>query len=460
MSDKRAPSGLNRRNFLRAVGAAYGLSLLPRFTRPAAAAIPADAVFPTIFIQLRGGWDPCYHFCARTGMASRTVTADGIKQTAAGVRWYQPTMNSMTAHMEDAVILRNVKMSPSIDHHTGLVELWYGRASDPLARPPWTNVLASALLNKAPAAAPNVTTYWKREYSASDRDTDYVKYNNKSPDALGAAQRILDIKAFASSLDTSQGLPPAAEQKAIYEAIGKSDARLYDETLQPSTVAQFSQANAQANDLLGRTVKALWPPDTATKTLFNLDDAGLARTGYLATPQLAPMTALAFQLARYQASHVISMVAPDLYSYDNHGGGSPTSYQRTTGTRYFDSIARLLGALKATPSPIDSTVSMFETTHVVIASEMGRSPTAENGNGTFHWDSTHVACFGGRFKRGYAFGDLDSKLNAVPADFVTGALNTGSTTSFMNVVATILAANKVDPSLYSTAKAITAVLKP
>jgi uncharacterized protein (DUF1501 family) len=172
------------------------------------------------------------------------------------------------------------------------------------------------------------------------------------------------------------------------------------------------------------------------------------------------MTALAFQLARYQASHVISMVAPDLYSYDNHGGGSPTTYQKTTGTRYFDSIARLLSALKATPSPIDATVSMFETTHVVIASEMGRSPTAENTNGTFHWDSTHVACFGGRFKRGYGFGDLDAKLNAVPADFTTGALNQGTTASFMNVVATIMKANLVDPAKYSTAKAITAVLKP
>lgn len=459
MSDQRAPSGLSRRNFLRAAGAAYALSCLPRFARPAAAAVPADAVFPTIFIQLRGGWDPCYHFAARAGMPSRGVTTDGIKQTAAGVKWYQPTMMTMTPHMADAVIL-NTKMSSSIDHHTGLVELWYGRASDALARPPWTNVLASALLNKAPAAAPNVTTYWKREYSASDRDTDYVKYNNKSPNPLGAAQRVLDIKAFASSLDTSNGLPPTAEQKAIYEAIGKNDGRLYDETLQPTTVAQFSQANAQANDLLGRTVKALWPPDTATKTLFNLDDAGLARTGYQATPQLAPMTALAFQLARYQASHVISMVAPDLYSYDNHGGGSPTTYQRTTGARYFDSIARLLSALKATPSPIDPTVSMFETTHVVIASEMGRSPTAENTNGTFHWDSTHVACFGGRFKRGYQYGGLDSGLNAAPADFTTGAPGGNTTSSFMNVVATILKANNVDPSTYSTAKPITAALKP
>lgn len=461
MSDQRRPtSGFSRRGFLRAAGAASAIAALPRFARTASAAIPAGAVFPTIFIQLRGGWDPCYHFCARTGMPARNVTADGIKTTAAGVKWYQPTMNMMTPHMEDAAIIRNVRMSPSIDHHTGLVELWYGKANESLARPPWANVLASELLKRSPAAAPNVTTYWKREYSASDRDTDYVKYNNKSPDPLGAAQRILDIKAFASSLDTSMGLPPTAEQMAVYDAIGKSDKRLYSEKLQPSTIAQFNQANAQANDLLGRTIGAVWPPDAATKTLFNLDDAGLARTGYQAVPQLAPMTALAYQLAKYQASHVISMVAPDLYSYDNHGGGSPTTFQRTTGTRYFDTIARLLSALKATPSPLDSTVSMFETTHVVVCSEMGRSPTAEMGNGTFHWDSTHVACFGGRFKRGYGFGDLDARLNAVPADFATGALNTGSVASFMNVVATIMAANLVDPAKYSTAKAITAVLKP
>ncbi|MBA3396660.1 MAG: DUF1501 domain-containing protein [Deltaproteobacteria bacterium] len=464
MSDRRPPAGLNRRNFLRqamwSAGAASAVTCLPRFLRPAAAAVPPNAVFPTIFIQLRGGWDPCYHFAARTGFASRAVAAADIRQTAAGVRWHVPTMTAMTPHMEDAVILRNVRMSPNIDHHTGLVELWYGTASNPTSRPPWTNVLASALLKRSPAAAPNVTSYWKREYSASDRDTDYVRYHNTSPDPLGAAQRILNIGAFASSLDTTMGLPPPAEQQAVYDAISKSDARLYDPSVQPSTVAQFGQANAQANDLLGRTVGAVWPPDMATRTMFNLTTADLTRTGYQATPHLLPMTALAFQLARYQASHVISMTAADLYSYDNHGGGSPTTFQRTTGTRYFDMIARLLSALKATPSPLDPSISMFETTHVVIASEMGRSPNAEMGNGTFHWDSTHVACFGGRFKRGYGYGDLDGRLMAMPADFDTGALNQGTTTSWMNVVATILKANGVDPSTYSTAKPINAVLRP
>ena len=64
-------------------GAATAVGALPRFLRPAFAAESAAAAFPTIFIQLRGGWDPCYHFAARTGYASRDVTSDGIRETAA-----------------------------------------------------------------------------------------------------------------------------------------------------------------------------------------------------------------------------------------------------------------------------------------------------------------------------------------------------------------------------------------
>jgi hypothetical protein len=462
--DRHIDRGLTRRSFVRrtlfATGAATAFGSLPRFLRPLRADSAGAAAYPTIFIQLRGGWDPCYHFAARSGYATRDVSDAGIRETAAGVRWYEPSMAAMAPHMEEATIIRNVRMTNNINHHNGLVELWYGDGNDPLSRHPWTNVLASALLPGAPVAAPNVTTYWKREYSPSDVDTDYVTYHNTSPNPLGAAQRILDIQAFADSLDLSQGLPPLAEQQAIYSQVEKMDSRLYQDCLQPATISRFSQANAQANDLLGRTVESIWPPDEETRALFNLSDADLSKTGFQNTPHLKPMTALAFQLARYQASHVISMVASDNYLYDSHGGSaSATTNQKNVGTRYFDAIAPLLSALKATPSPIDPGVSMFETTHVVVASEMGRSPTAENGNGTFHWDSTHVACFGGRFKRGYGFGDLDNKLNAIPADFTTGAMGQGAVPGWMNVVATILKANCVDPATYSSAAAIDAVLR-
>jgi hypothetical protein len=463
--NRRSPTDMTRRGFLRTAaltaGAASALAALPRLGRRAHGAVTPTTPFPTIFIQLRGGWDPVYHFCARTGYVNRNVTADGIRETAAGVRWFQPTMAAMTPHMEDATIIRNVRMSSNIDHHTGPVELWFGDSRNPTARPPWANYLASGLLARAAVPAPSVAQYWIRQYSSSDRDTNYVAYHNTSPDPLGATQRIVDIAAFARSLDLSRGLPPKAEQLATYDLIGKLDRRLYNPVVQPSTVSQFDQANQQANELLGQSVSSIWPPDDETRARFNLGDADLTATGLQGTPHLKPMLALAYQLARYQVSHVISMTNPRENEYDSHGGQAIDNVrQKDVGTRMFDVIAPLLTALKATPSPLDATLSMFDTTHVVIASEMGRSWNAENGTGTLHWDSTHVACFGGRFKRGYGFGDLDDKLNAIPADFATGALNQGRTASWMNVVATILKANGLDPSGYSDARPIDAVLKP
>ena len=71
------------REELMSAGAAGAMTCLPRFVRSASAAVPANAVFPTIFIQLRGGWDRCYHFAARTGMATRGVTAVTHLQVAA-----------------------------------------------------------------------------------------------------------------------------------------------------------------------------------------------------------------------------------------------------------------------------------------------------------------------------------------------------------------------------------------
>src|SRR5205814_771688 len=123
-------------------------------------------------------------------------------------------------------------------------------------------------------------------------------------------------------------------------------------------------------------------------------------------------------------------------TYDTHYNN--VTGQMAAAQHYFGPIAQLLGALKATPSPIDPTKTMFETTHVVIASEMGRSPNSENGAGTNHWSWSHALLFGGNFKRGFAFGDLDSGLKGVPADFNTGALKTGSNPTWLSVVTTVL----------------------
>ena len=122
-------------------------------------------------------------------------------------------------------------------------------------------------------------------------------------------------------------------------------------------------------------------------------------------------------------------------------------------------IGRLLDALKATPSPVDSSVSMFETTHVVITSEMSRANRNDAGNpdtkdgasGTPHWPWTQAAIFGGSFKRGYAYGRLDGDLEGVRTNPTTGALNEGEIPTVKNLFATLMKANGVDPKGWTSA---------
>src|SRR5205085_1579899 len=83
-----------------------------------------------------------------------------------------------------AVVIRNVNMSGT-DHRVGANILWYGKLLNHTSRTPWTNYLASKLLSRAPAVAPNLAAYWT--YDASGGVNDFVNFNNKSPDPLGAA---------------------------------------------------------------------------------------------------------------------------------------------------------------------------------------------------------------------------------------------------------------------------------
>jgi uncharacterized protein (DUF1501 family) len=455
--DRGRVVSLSRRGFISGLLAAGAAGMASRLWTTRAHAAPMTAVYPTIFIQLRGGWDPVQHFCARTGHTNRSIVGSQLKTTASGVVYFAPLLAGMTAHVEDAVVIRNLHMGQT-DHRVGPNTLWYGDLANQTTRAPWTNYLASKLLERAPAVAPNLTAYWT--YDSNGGVNDFVNFNNRSPSPLGAAQRLLTIDGFARSLDVSMGMPTAARQKRINDFIAKRDADLYSPKVQGSLLESYGQASAQANDLVGKTISKVWPPDAATMTAFGASAADLTARGYGGIPGFKAMCMLAFQLARTQASHVISFdgdTALGGITYDTHS--SNITGQMNAGRHYFDPIGRLLSALKATPSPIDPARTMFDTTHVVIASEMGRSPNAENGSGTFHWPWTQAVLFGGNFKRGFAFGELNGGLTGVPADFNTGKLNTGSNASWINVVNTVLKANGVDPAGFDKAAPINAVLQ-
>lgn len=445
---------LTRRGFLGGVAATGAAGLW----MPRAFAQTAAPVFPTIFIKLRGGWDPVQHFCGRTGETNRAVTSSMLKTATSGVVYFTPILSVMEPHLDDAVVLRNVYMAGT-DHRVGANILWYGTLANASARTAWTNYLASKLLARAGAVAPNVTAYWT--YDSSGGVNDFANYNNRSPSPLGAVQRINSIDAFARSIDLTGGMPTPTRQKRINAFIGAFDAAQYSPKVQGPLLQAYGQATDQANGLVDKSITKLWPPDAATMALFAATAAELSATGYSGIPAFKAMCMLAFQVARTRASHVISFdgdTALGGVTYDTHSNN--ITGQLNAGRHYFTPIAQLLSALKATASNIIPGKTMFDTTHVVIASEMGRSPNGENATGTNHWPWTHALLFGGNFKRGYAFGDMTSGLTGVAANFTTGQISGGApTTNWLNVVATVLKANGVAPSGYDPALPIDAVLQ-
>ena len=446
---------MTRRGLL---GGAAAAALTSKWCVSEAHAQEAPPVYPTLFIKLRGGWDPVQHFCGRVGATNRAVTAGQLATAASGAVYFTPILSTMAAHVDDAVVIRNVNMAGT-DHRVGANILWYGRLLNQTSRTPWTNYLASRLLARAPAVAPNLAAYWT--YDSSGGVNDFVNFNNKSPDPLGAAQRLLSIDGFARSLDLTGGLPTAARQRRINAFLGAFDARQYSPAVQAPLLQAWGQATRQANELVEQPVTKLWPPDAATMNAFNATAAQLTARGFQGIPGFKAMCMLAYQLARTRASHVISFdgdTALGGTTYDTHSNN--VTGQLAAGLRFFRPIAQLLSALKATPSPVVPGKTMFDTTHVVISSEMGRSPNAQNDTGTNHWPWTHALLFGGNFKRGYAFGEMTDGLIGVPASFTTGKLEAAAPmTTWLNVVATVLKANGVDPAGYDTAAPIGAVLQ-
>ena len=402
------------------------------------------------------------HFDAKTGIVNRDVTAAKIRETAAGVRWYEDTLSPLLAHMEDAVVIRNMRASGG--HPNGCALLWYGVGSEAEAAQatPWTNYLTSELLKVQSAPAPNVAIYTEL---GDDDITKYVSFNNRSPDPLGAAQRVVSIADFANSLDVLQGQPPVDFQSRTFDHVASMDNRYLSPTVQRRTVESFAAGNGQATELLNQPIPPVWPPDTAVRDLFNLSDADLTATGGQGLPIFRTCCAFAFQMAMMQVSHVVT-ITNDTFGYDTHNNHA--SSQKARSASYFPEIGRLLSALKATPSPLDSNVSMFDTTTVVITSELSRAAVAQggvmqngdpfDGSGTPHNAWSQVAIFGGPFKRGYGFGATDANLAGIPADFATGALNSGTQPTTQNLAATLLQANGVSPAGWTDAPPITALL--
>ncbi len=459
-------SKLSRRNFLRGLMAGSAVTLispvLPRFGAGIASAQALGDPYPTIFIHLFGGLDPVMHWDAKTGITNRNVQAADIQETAGGIRWYQPVLSPLAAHMEDMTLIRNLRVSAA--HPSGTGQVWWGEGNTDLAAnaTPWANYLSSSLLTRKRVASPTVATF--RTTDSAIRNL--IAHSNLSPNPAGAAQRLQNITDFSDAMDVLGGLPEIPTQQRVYGLQASLDQQYYSPLVQARTTDAFLAGNTQATDLLSQPPARLWPPAITTRDLFNLSDSDITASTSQNNQRFASHVALAFEAARLQTSHVIYVQSTE-GSYDTHNNHD--SGQRSRSNGYMPTIGRLLSALKATTSPVDPSVSMFETTHVVITSELSRAASAQtgtmmngvpfDGSGTPHNSTTQAALFGGNFKRGVAFGSTDNNIRGQSADYTTGAPDDGIVPTMKSLHTTVLKANGVEPSGWDSSPVIDFVLK-
>ncbi len=450
----------SRRRFLQGAGIlGAGVALASKtgpFYRSAFASTSDRTPRFLITIQLRGGLDPEMHFDFQDrGLHDRDLTAGETNTTAGGIRWNTASLSAMAPHMADMCIIRNIKTNTT-DHLEGAGELWWGTPDIEEARltTPWTNYLASQILTQRSVLLPNLVATWG--LNGTEEIADYIRTNNSSPDPLGAAQQLNAIADLLQTLDVTTGFPPTDYQQIVSNYSESQDMNVYSEARQPKTIQLFSQASSQATALAGTNIDALWPPSQAV-----MDAYGLFPSNVFQTDSNGPIfpAALAFSAALFEKNLCSCITVSNKgLQFDSHGAPSG-QVQRIEGKFHFDAIGAFLTQLKATASPFDANCSLLDHTVVHVTSEMSRGNTPDPEGGTTHWDWTQSYFFGGPFKRDYAFGATGADLKGIPADFVSGELNSGFVPQLTNVFGTIISAFGFDPvdglgSLYSPISAV------
>lgn len=471
---------MNRRSFLSRslLGAAsLGVGTLPfGRVRSANAAGPLPTPYPVLAITISGGWDSAMHLVATPNGRFGDVTIENrlpsssFITTSSGIT-YVPSVVTPTGktqfkdHLKDVALIRAVEGS---GFHGAIAATWFGRvisdSGDRFRRLPWASQLAAQFRERGLIVPKPVSVaYFNRPQDVTPEPfRDLVSYGTQIPDPATRPDRISSVRGFFDAIETT-GLPPPGLQKEAYDLIDALDQRGPLLT-QDDYAARFTSANKATREVLGRVAAGpAWPPSPANITALGLDPTKLNADLAGVAPSAVHMFALTYQALANNLSHVIGfrLNSPADSHIEN------VIRQTTLGVQLWPALGRLITLMKATTSPIDPSKSLFDTTNIWISSEMGRSaehevfttgPLAGVVSGTRHWRPNQAVFMGGRFKRGVAIGGFTPKWQAKKVNPATGLEAGGITLGFENSIATVMKAAGGDPSQFTNAAPVDAIL--
>lgn len=477
---------MNRRSFLSrsllaAASAGIGTSFAFRRSRfhlfRAADAAPLPTPYPVLAIFLGGGLDPAMHMVAtpngsvgRVTLANRFADESSFVTTSTGIRYASsvvtpPGKTDFAPHLGDVALVRALR---GYSDHNGKASLWFGDSindNTSYGRLPWASQL-TAQFRRRGAIVPRPCAIAYTYGAGAQPYLDFVKWGTQSPDPATIADRILSYSGYFKSI-ASIDVPPA-RQAATNSLINVLDQQMPSAT-QPNLTQRFAAANGTANDVL-RIVTGgpAWPPSADVLSSLGISD-------YSTVPDEADYARyehqflLAFQALSKGLTHVIALATEEADGggyWDSHKHNMDNQVSR--GKLFWPALGKLIALMKITDSPIDPQKTLFDTTNIWIQSEMGRTPDGipykEDAtgityqDGTDHWPHGSSVFMGGRFKRGIAIGGFTPTWESVPIHPVTGTEAGGIELRVNNAIATVMKAAGGDPSEFTSAAPIDALL--
>lgn len=494
---------MNRRSFLSrsllsaasfGVGSALPLGRGSRgLVRDADAALLATP-YPVLLIIVGGGLDHAMHMVARANgsvgavnLVNRLPTTAGFRRTRTGIDYVSSVVTptgktDFEPHLNDVTMVRSVALEGD---HAATASIWFGYrvgaasvrtgpGSTRFGRQPWASHLTAQFRKEGIIVPkPCAIAYQQDDVAFKGREPylDYCTWATRSPDPSTVADRILSIEGYFKSLSVP-GLPKPERQAPGYALIDALDQGIPSAT-QTDLTARFAAANGSAREILGATSGgATWPPPAGVATALGLTASGM-NPDLSGDAPFESMFALAFHALVNKVAHVVA--------FKNDGqrvgaGRGWDSHERNVerqvlhGNRLWPALGKLITLMKRTPSPIVSGKSLFDTTNIWVQSEMGRSPNAQpresppkSGkfiltDGNEHWPHGPAVFLGGRFRRGVVIGDVTPTWTSQPINPATGREAGGTVLNMNNLIATVMKAAGGDPSGFTTASPIDAIL--
>ena len=409
---------MNRRTFLKILGAGAGTMagtwpLMRALADPPAA---QDEFF--IFIHASGGWDVMLWSDPRTGTTEQINppsqdfvdnsnlrfwpdSAQVMPTVTRGNLTFGAAIGDLADHYDKLTILNGLAMS-TVSHPDGIAFSATGRHL--AGGHPAASSIDTMIANEFGVTAtgsqlfPNVSVSFPSSFVGNNLDP------RVSP------LRMNGIGVAGMSLSRSSSYEPAATRAAVTAALAQEAHTLAGRSYYPDSYEAMSLQYRSLSDMISSQLGSTLFSETYIKSKYNMSAvAPWPRVAFDYTDPFqgegAVLAAFAIEAIRLNKVRCVSFA---MGGFDTHN----TNYQDHAHNQQamFNVIARMVEGLGMVAHPTLAGHTLLEHTHIMVVSDFSRTPLINPSQGRDHQPNNSSLIISPRFKSNFSFGQTDVGL--------------------------------------------------